>query len=313
MDNVKPIWRRSLRLGLLAVLAAAAALRLWRLSQNGFGNEYYTAGVRSMSLSWHNFFYNAFDPAGFISRGQAAGCALDPGRERQALRLSRAQRADPPGSRGRRRGRPSLPPGSAPLRPCRRRARRALPRAHAGQRGDRSLEQHRQLPGAGPSPGGLGADPRGRKGPLAAARAGDGAGRSRVQREDAGRLRRAPDLRAGLFRWRAPRLVASDRPPRCGGSRPGRGVAELGARLRSDAAGPAAVRRHQRQELDARARGRPLRRGAIRSGTRVQERRDRRGGSATRALHDGGGERRESCARDEESRKAAAGARQRAP
>ena len=67
MDNVKPIWRRSLRLGLFAVLAAAAALRLWRLSQNGFGNEYYTAGVRSMSLSWHNFFYNAFDPAGFIS------------------------------------------------------------------------------------------------------------------------------------------------------------------------------------------------------------------------------------------------------
>ena len=62
-----PIWRRSLRLGLFAVLAAAAALRLWRLSQNGFGNEYYTAGVRSMSLSWHNFFYNAFDPAGFIS------------------------------------------------------------------------------------------------------------------------------------------------------------------------------------------------------------------------------------------------------
>src|SRR5438309_7694527 len=63
MDNVKPIWRRSL----FAVLAAAAALRLWRLSKNGFGNEYYTAGVRSMSLSWHNFLYNSFDPAGFIS------------------------------------------------------------------------------------------------------------------------------------------------------------------------------------------------------------------------------------------------------
>src|SRR5262249_48419524 len=27
----------------------------------------YTAGVRSMSQSWHNFLYNAFDPAGFIS------------------------------------------------------------------------------------------------------------------------------------------------------------------------------------------------------------------------------------------------------
>src|SRR2546430_15247079 len=67
MDNVKPIWRRSLRLGLFAVLAAAAALRLWRLDQNGFGNEYYTAGVRSMSQSWRNFLYHAFDPAGFVS------------------------------------------------------------------------------------------------------------------------------------------------------------------------------------------------------------------------------------------------------
>jgi 4-amino-4-deoxy-L-arabinose transferase-like glycosyltransferase len=43
------------------------SLRLWRLDQNGFGNKYYSAGVRSMSLSWHNFFYTSFDPAGFMS------------------------------------------------------------------------------------------------------------------------------------------------------------------------------------------------------------------------------------------------------
>ena len=55
------------RLGLAAVLVIAAALRLWRLDQNGWGNEYYTAGVRSMTQSWHNFLYHAFDPAGFIS------------------------------------------------------------------------------------------------------------------------------------------------------------------------------------------------------------------------------------------------------
>jgi 4-amino-4-deoxy-L-arabinose transferase-like glycosyltransferase len=67
MDIVKPRWRPPLGLGLGAVLSMAAALRLWRLDQNGFGNEYYTAGVRSMSQSWHNFVYNAFDPAGFIS------------------------------------------------------------------------------------------------------------------------------------------------------------------------------------------------------------------------------------------------------
>ena len=67
MDSAQPRWRPPLGLGLLAVLSTAGALRLWRLDRNGFGNEYYTAGVRSMSLSWHNFLYNSFDPAGFVS------------------------------------------------------------------------------------------------------------------------------------------------------------------------------------------------------------------------------------------------------
>jgi 4-amino-4-deoxy-L-arabinose transferase-like glycosyltransferase len=56
-----------LRLALSAILLLAAVLRLWRLEQNGFGNEYYAAGVRSMSTGWHNFLYHAFDPAGFVS------------------------------------------------------------------------------------------------------------------------------------------------------------------------------------------------------------------------------------------------------
>jgi len=51
----------------LAVVALAALLRLWRLDQNGFDNEYYAAAVRSMAAGWHTFFYNAFDPAGFVS------------------------------------------------------------------------------------------------------------------------------------------------------------------------------------------------------------------------------------------------------
>lgn len=55
------------RLGLPPVLLLAAALRLWRLDQNGWGNEYYGAAVRSMSTGWHNFLYAAFDPAGFVS------------------------------------------------------------------------------------------------------------------------------------------------------------------------------------------------------------------------------------------------------
>ena len=54
-------------LALAGVLALAAILRLWHLDQNGFGRQYYAAGVRSMLGSAHAFFYNAFDPAGFVS------------------------------------------------------------------------------------------------------------------------------------------------------------------------------------------------------------------------------------------------------
>jgi 4-amino-4-deoxy-L-arabinose transferase-like glycosyltransferase len=48
-------------------MALALGLRLWRLDQNGYGTEYYSAGVRSMMDSGHNFLFNSFDPAGFVS------------------------------------------------------------------------------------------------------------------------------------------------------------------------------------------------------------------------------------------------------
>jgi MYXO-CTERM domain-containing protein len=50
-----------------AVLGLAAVLRLVRLEDNGFGTAYYAAGVRSMLQGAWLFFYNAFDPGGFIS------------------------------------------------------------------------------------------------------------------------------------------------------------------------------------------------------------------------------------------------------
>ena len=52
---------------LTAVLAIAAALRLWRLDDNGFGTFYYAAGVRSLLQGGWLFFYNSFDPAGVVS------------------------------------------------------------------------------------------------------------------------------------------------------------------------------------------------------------------------------------------------------
>ncbi|WCB92151.1 hypothetical protein DSM104299_00837 [Baekduia alba] len=49
---------------LLVLLAVAAVLDLWALDRNGFANTYYSAAVRSMAGSWHNFLYNSFDEAG---------------------------------------------------------------------------------------------------------------------------------------------------------------------------------------------------------------------------------------------------------
>lgn len=42
-------------------------LRLWHLDQNGYGRQYYAAGVRSMVGNLHCFLFNAFDPAAFVS------------------------------------------------------------------------------------------------------------------------------------------------------------------------------------------------------------------------------------------------------
>ena len=42
-------------------------LNLWALDRNGWANEYYSAAVRSMSSSWHNFLYGSFDPSGLMT------------------------------------------------------------------------------------------------------------------------------------------------------------------------------------------------------------------------------------------------------
>src|ERR1700723_1238044 len=54
-------------LGLFSILVLAAGLRLWGLDQNGYGNAYYAAAVRSMLMNWHNFFFASFDPVGWVS------------------------------------------------------------------------------------------------------------------------------------------------------------------------------------------------------------------------------------------------------
>jgi len=53
--------------GLTGVVLLALTLNAWGLSRAGYGNTYYAAAVRSMTMSWKNFFFGAFDPGGFIT------------------------------------------------------------------------------------------------------------------------------------------------------------------------------------------------------------------------------------------------------
>ena len=55
------------RIALAGILALAAALDFVRLGQNGWANTYYSAAVRSMLRSWHNFLFASFDPGGLVS------------------------------------------------------------------------------------------------------------------------------------------------------------------------------------------------------------------------------------------------------
>jgi 4-amino-4-deoxy-L-arabinose transferase-like glycosyltransferase len=52
---------------LAGILALAACLDLWNLSQNAYANTYYAGAVRSMLRSWHNFLFVSFDPGGLVS------------------------------------------------------------------------------------------------------------------------------------------------------------------------------------------------------------------------------------------------------
>ena len=58
---------RARHLALGAVLALSAVLNTYRLSRNGWSNAFYSAGVKSMLQSLHNFLFVSFDPGGLIT------------------------------------------------------------------------------------------------------------------------------------------------------------------------------------------------------------------------------------------------------
>src|SRR5215207_7404505 len=59
----RPSWQR---LALAAILILSTFFYLFRITQEGWGNPYYAAGVKSMLTSWSNFFFVSFD-AGLVS------------------------------------------------------------------------------------------------------------------------------------------------------------------------------------------------------------------------------------------------------
>ena len=64
------VWPR--RLALTAIAALAGLLYAWAIGQ-GTLEYYYAAADRSMSMSWHNFVFGAFDPAGTITVDKLPG------------------------------------------------------------------------------------------------------------------------------------------------------------------------------------------------------------------------------------------------
>ena len=55
------------RFALLGLLAATAALYLWNLSINGYGNTFYAAAAQSGAKSWKAWFFGSLDPNNFIT------------------------------------------------------------------------------------------------------------------------------------------------------------------------------------------------------------------------------------------------------
>ncbi|MEA2307372.1 MAG: hypothetical protein QOH43_4652 [Solirubrobacteraceae bacterium] len=52
---------------LAGLLVLAGALNLWSLGTNAWANTYYSAAVRSMTTSWHDFLFASFDQAGVMT------------------------------------------------------------------------------------------------------------------------------------------------------------------------------------------------------------------------------------------------------
>ena len=51
----------------ICILLISFLLGIYMVAKGDYNNSYYAAGVKSMLVNFHNFFFNSYDPAGFIS------------------------------------------------------------------------------------------------------------------------------------------------------------------------------------------------------------------------------------------------------
>jgi len=64
MESIRRTWHRIV---LFLILVVTGFLSFYSLAQEGYGNTYYAAAVKSMLMSWHNFFFLSFDPGGYVT------------------------------------------------------------------------------------------------------------------------------------------------------------------------------------------------------------------------------------------------------
>lgn len=64
MKIIKNYWHK---IALLLIMVLTGFLSFYDVGKEGYADSYYTAAVKSMLTSWHNFFFVSFDPGGFVS------------------------------------------------------------------------------------------------------------------------------------------------------------------------------------------------------------------------------------------------------
>ena len=113
---------RAPRPELRGLVVLAGVLNLWALSRNGWANDYYSAAVRSMSASWHDFLFASLDRSGVMTVDKPPLALWVQALSVRVVRLSLAEHARAAGADGRGERRAGVRPRAPALRARRRRS-----------------------------------------------------------------------------------------------------------------------------------------------------------------------------------------------